>query len=194
MSDEAADIAQGLGDHVTVVGLSMGGVMAGWLAQFRSDVDCTVLIAPNFGTFRLPQIFLKPSINFLLLQPNRFIWWDSNKKEHLIRPPTAYFGFYTQALGEIRRLGWSVLVAGSHKGPASRKILVVTNANDHAVNKEGIEAIVKNWRNHRTADVRQFEFHKTLKLEHDIIDPQQPHQNVSMVYPKLIELIMDMEK
>ena len=122
ISDEVVDIAQGLGEHVTVVGLSMGGVMAGWLAQSRSDVDQAVLIAPNFGTYRFPNFFLKPSINFLLLTPNYFIWWDSHKKQNLKRPQAVYYGFYSRALGEIRRLGWSVYKLGKQFKPKAAKI------------------------------------------------------------------------
>ena len=33
---ETADIAQGLGEHVTVSGLSGGGAIAAWLAQYRA--------------------------------------------------------------------------------------------------------------------------------------------------------------
>ncbi|MDA9293163.1 alpha/beta hydrolase, partial [bacterium] len=44
--DDAIDIATGLGDSVVVSGLSMGGVIATWVAQFRSDVDRVVAVAP----------------------------------------------------------------------------------------------------------------------------------------------------
>ena len=42
-ADEAVDVAHGLGTHVTVMGLSMGGVMAGFVAQGRPDVERAVL-------------------------------------------------------------------------------------------------------------------------------------------------------
>src|SRR5437660_4567140 len=43
--EDAVDIAHGLGRHVTVVGLSWSAVLAAWLAQHRTDVDCAVLLA-----------------------------------------------------------------------------------------------------------------------------------------------------
>ena len=45
-ADLAVDIAAGLGDEVTVVGLSGGGTLAAWLATERNDVNRAVLIAP----------------------------------------------------------------------------------------------------------------------------------------------------
>ncbi len=52
---ESADIAQGLGEHVTVAGLSGGGTVASWLAQYRSDVDVAMPIAPFLGIGFIPQ-------------------------------------------------------------------------------------------------------------------------------------------
>ena len=45
----AVDIAAGLGDQVTIAGLSAGGVVAAWAAQHRRDVHRAVLIAPSLG-------------------------------------------------------------------------------------------------------------------------------------------------
>lgn len=188
-ADESVDIAAGLGERITVVGLSMGGVMAGWAAQKRPDVDKAVLIAPNFGTFKIPDFFLKPSINFLLLKRDMFIWWDKNMRENMPRPESAYTGFSSRALGEIRRLGYGVQVLAHQNRPESPSILVITNANDRAVSQEGIDAVVNEWRKYSEVDLEYFEFEKDLGLGHDLIDPEQPNQKVDVVYPKLLELI-----
>jgi len=37
--------------------------------------------------------------------------------------------------------------------------------------------------------VERYEFPKDLALNHDLIDPEQPNQNIALVYPKIIELI-----
>jgi carboxylesterase len=67
--DLTVDIAVGLGDRVTVVGLSAGGVVAAWLAQHRPEVARAVLIAPSFGLGTLgkwPQLVF---MNLLLALP-----------------------------------------------------------------------------------------------------------------------------
>ncbi len=193
VSNQAVDIAQGLGKHVSVVGLSMGGVMAGWVAQVRGDVNLAVLIAPNFGTYKVPGFLLKSSINFLILKRDTFIWWDFQKKNFLPRPQTAYVGFSSRALGEIRRLGYYVQVLAEHLGPQAQSILVVTNANDYAVSRKGIDAVIHRWQKNDVKRIKVFEFEKSLKLGHDIIDPEQPFANVAVVYPKLITLITQQE-
>ena len=168
----------------------MGGVIAGWVAQNRPDVDRVVVIAPNFGTYRVPNILLKPTIVFLMTSPNRFVWWDPKLKSQLKRPTGTYQGFYSRALGEIRRLGWAVQKASKENKPKAGSILVVTNANDQAVSQEGIDVIVNNWQRH-SDQVQRFEFARDLQLGHDLIDPEQPNQQVESVYPRLITLITE---
>jgi alpha-beta hydrolase superfamily lysophospholipase len=45
-ADSTIEIARGLGDTIVVVGLSAGGVLAGWIAEFHPEVQRAVLIAP----------------------------------------------------------------------------------------------------------------------------------------------------
>jgi esterase/lipase len=189
VGDEAVGIAQGLGEHVTVAGLSMGGVLAGWVAQFHADVDRAVLIAPNFGTYRVPNWLLKPTINFLLFRPSRMVWWDAQKKEMLPRPPAAYYGFPSRSLGEVRRLGWMVQTSAKTSPPAAGSILIITNGSDRAVSQEGIDVIVRNWKRHQADKIQTYEFPAHLALGHDVIDPRQTDQNIGLVYPTLISLI-----
>jgi len=33
-----------------------------------------------------------------------------------------------------------------------------------------------------------FEFEQNLQLQHDLIDPSRPYQQIDIVYPRLIEL------
>ncbi|HPB69145.1 MAG TPA: alpha/beta fold hydrolase [Candidatus Omnitrophota bacterium] len=191
--EEAVDIAQGLGTHVTVAGLSMGGVMAGWAAQFRDDVDLAVLIAPSFGTFRVPAWFVKHTINFMALWPNRFIWWDRRLKTAAPGPESAYYGFSSKALGQIRRLGWVVQAQGQLSAPKAKSVLVITNAHDKAVNKKSIAIVQDNWKRYRPRAIRFYEFPEALKLNHDLIDPQQPGQRIQLIYPRILSLITGVE-
>src|SRR5579859_3685891 len=48
-TSEAIDIGRGLGEHLTVMGLSVSGVLAAWCAQSRADVDLAMPLAPSFA-------------------------------------------------------------------------------------------------------------------------------------------------
>ena len=48
-ADSIVDVARGLGDSVVVAGMSAGGTITAWVAQWRADVQRAVLIAPAIG-------------------------------------------------------------------------------------------------------------------------------------------------
>src|SRR6266436_2774697 len=46
VANRSAEAGAGLGERLTVAGLSLGGILTGYLAQTREDVDAAVLIDP----------------------------------------------------------------------------------------------------------------------------------------------------
>ena len=133
LTQETVDIAQGLGEKVTISGLSAGGVMAAWAAQFRSDIDLAVGMAPATG---LPYVPMWVSTLFRKLAPHlpsMYIWWDPRVKEKSNGPPHAYPRFSTRGLAEVFRLGRDVLDAAETTVPACSRLLCITSAFDAAV-------------------------------------------------------------
>ncbi len=53
-ANQAVDLAHALGKRVTVLGLSVNGTTAAWIAQHRADVGRVVLIAPFFAPAGVP--------------------------------------------------------------------------------------------------------------------------------------------
>ena len=193
LCNESVDIAQGLGDVVTVVGFSMGANMSAWVAQNRNDVDKAVIIAPFWGWKGLPTFFFKPVIILLSILPNMFMWWDKKAKKALTGPASSYYGFSTRGVGQIMRLGWSVMKEARLDAPKARTILVITSGLDEAVDEENLDKVVDLWCQHSVVKITRFKFDKTMSIFHDMIDPQQPYQKTAVVYPKLIELIESAE-
>jgi len=186
-ADEMVDIAQGLGEQVVMLGISGGGVTTAWAAQYRSDIDLAVIVSPAFGYQQIPTTLTVPAGNLYLAMPNSFRWWDPSRQAEL-GPPYAYPRFSTRALAELLRLGFAVQVAAQREPPAASSILVVTNANDTAVNNVLTAGVVKAWREHE-ANVATYEFEAESRLGHDLIDPTLPDARIDIVYPRLIDLI-----
>jgi alpha-beta hydrolase superfamily lysophospholipase len=184
------DIAQGLGDEVTVVGLSGGGNVAAWAAQERADVDTAVLIAPMLGILKLPPYTVKPVANAALTLPNFFIWWDAAAKENIAGPSYAYPRYPTEAVGGLMRLGAAVDRNAQERAPAVRRIVAVSNEADTSVNNAVLDLLVRQWRMQGSA-VETYQFPAQLGLPHDVIDPNQAEQQIDAVYPILIDLITD---
>jgi carboxylesterase len=186
---EAVDIAQGLGEQVIVAGISTGGVLTAWAAQNRSDVTRGVLIAPVFGLYAIPAPLLTPTTNLFLTLPNFFLWQDDELKANVPNPPQVYPQNSTRALSQILRLGFTVRSQAGQSPPAASAILIVTNANDDAVDNQITSEVVAGWRKDGFEQLQTYEFEADLRLDHDLIDPAHPKQKVDLVYPVLIDLM-----
>jgi esterase/lipase len=186
-ADEVVDIAQGLGDKVDIAGLSVGGIITSYAAQYRQDVNLAVIMAPAFGVNQIPAPLTGAAANLFSILPNWFVWWDQkNKDEGGI--DHAYPRFSTRAIAQTIRLGFAVRADARRQAPAAARLLVITNANDNAVNRPLIASITNAWRQHG-ANLSTYEFTASLKLEHDFIDSERPGLPIELVYSKLIELM-----
>jgi esterase/lipase len=186
-ADETVDIAQGLGEHVAMMGFSAGGTAAAWAAQNRSDIDLAVIICPVFGLKQIPTPLTVAAMNISGLLPDSFEWWDPVLQSK-VSPTYAYPRYSKHALVQILRLGYATQGEAQRMQPASKKIAVVLNANDTAVNNVLAVDVVKNWQAH-DIHLTTYEFDAYLKLGHDLIDPTQPDQKIDVVYPRLMDLV-----
>ncbi len=186
-ADEVVDIAQGLGERVTMAGLSAGGVITAWAAQYRADLDRALIISPAFGVEQIPTPLTVVVMNIFGVLPDAFEWWDPNNKDQG-GIPYAYPRYSRHGIVQSFRLGFAVQAGARQSAPATGRLVVVTNANDHSVNNELTMNVVEQWQAHG-AQVTTYEFPADLRLDHDLIDPLQPAQNIAVVYPRLIQLI-----
>lgn len=184
-ADTVVDLAQGLGEHVSLAGISMGGIVAAWAAHHRSDLDLAVLISPAFGFQAVPAWATSPAVNAFRVLPNFFQWTDSTLKE-ANGPGYTYPRRATRALAQTLRLSLAVQGLSTEAPPAAGSILVITNANDPSVDNALTAEVVASWRE-AGVDVTTYEFPAELQLVHDLIDPSQ--QTQAVVYPQLVDLI-----
>jgi carboxylesterase len=186
-ADRTVDIAQGLGDHVVMMGISAGGVTTAWAAQHRSDIDTAVIISPAFGFKQIPTPLTAAVMNTYTFMADSFEWWDPALQAKSL-PMYAYPRYSKHALVQTPRLGFATQMDAQRMQPAAKKIVVVLNANDSSVNNALTMDVVNSWQA-RAASVTTYEFEADLKLDHDLIDPNQPNQRIDTVYPRLIELV-----
>lgn len=186
---QIVDIARGLGERVTVTGISAGGTIAAWLAQVRSDVDVAAPIAPLFGI--LPDLpVLNGGANLAVMHalasaPNLM---TQRLAPFRAGPPQCYRGFATHGLARVMELGRQVMRAAATEPPTARAILMMLNPKDPAVNGTLSHELLRRWRA-RNAHASLYTFAPERQLIHDIIDPQQLAQQCDYVYPILLEQI-----
>ncbi len=187
LTNDSIDIAHGLGESVTVMGLSAGGVMAAYAAQFRGDVDLAVVIGPSFGIPFAPS-FVSSFAEFIVPHiPNIFIWWDPRVKEKIQGPPYGYPRFSTHALIQVFKAGESVLAEAKHKPPAAKQVILITTAADTAIHLPTAHKLGKEWKTSAPDRVQVREFAKDDNIIHDMIDPRQTAQQIDVVYPVILK-------
>lgn len=188
-SSRAVDLARGYGDHVIVVGLSINGTSAAWLAQERDDIDLAVVMAPFFVPYGVPSWCTAPITRTFLRLPNVFMWWDPKLKDAQRGTTLTYPRFATRPIAETMWLGLDVFDRAEKSAPQAKSILVITSAFDTAVSNVRTAELVDIWENSAPDRVKTYQFPVDEHVPHDFIDPGQANQEVALVYPILIEQI-----
>lgn len=179
--DQAVDLGRGLGENTHVMGLSLGGTVAAWMAQERNDVERAVVIAPGIGLPEGPYALTWGVTNFFTHIPDLSIG-HSGKLAH------EYQGWSTGGIADTFVLGKYVRQRSDKETPAAKTISVLLNPNDDTISNPRAEELVDAWRGqgHR---VRLDWLPKSPVLGHDVIDPGQPWADPSLVYPKLMQML-----
>lgn len=180
-ADDAVDIGVGLGEEVEVLGLSMGGVLSLWTAQFREDVDEVVAVAPAISIPRVPHFLTTAFVNLGNRLPNISLGSPGVKLDH------AYAGESTGALAAMFLLARAVGNEVPGNTAAAGEVVVVLNPDDDQVDNGQVESLVDSWGD---SDGRvEVVTLPSADLPHDLIDPGQPEGDTDAVYPRLLELL-----
>jgi esterase/lipase len=181
-TDEAVDIAAGLGDSVIVLGLSVGGTMATWASEHRAEVRRAVAIAPPFEVTHVPSRLERPLVNIGGHVPNlsRRSAPDSERPD---RDP----GFATHALAQILKLGMSVRRDAERATPTSTELLFLVNASDRTVKTAPVMDLARAWNGHGSP-VTVYELPDSLGLPHNVLDPIGREATPTTVVPVLMAL------
>jgi carboxylesterase len=182
----AVDNAEGLGAQLTVIGLSLGGVLATWVAQHRA-VDQVIILSPAYGASFIPA-GLTPALAHLAMRlPNFFLWWDRRLGADCTNE-YSYPRFSTHALAQVFILADGLLKTARQAPPAAHEIWMITNANDFEVNNHLSAAFVAAWRSHGHR-VQTFEFPRALGLPHDLLDPTSEGARPDEVNRAIIDIV-----
>ena len=187
VANRAAAVGAGLGERLTVAGLSLGAILTGYLAQTREDVERAVLIAPMLGLKPIPGPVLTAMGIVAKRIPNFYMWWNNELKEKL-GPEYGYPRFPTHAYAALFDAGRILVRSARTERPKARSIAVVTNAAEPRLDNRFTYRLIDSWRAH-VAAVETFEFPAGDGLTHDLIDPGNAAQRVDYVYPIVTRLI-----
>jgi esterase/lipase len=176
--DSSVDIARGLGDSVVVVGLSAGGVIAGWIAQTRRDVRRAVLIAPAIGAGRVSD---DDALALVLLASRLPDVTRTNAPTDSTLPEYVQ-GVSTHGLAEVLSLGHRVRDDAEKKPPGVKDIAFLLSERDQTVSEEAALDLAQRWFD-RGAAVTVFRFPNSVGLPHNIMEVSSRGGNPDVAFP-----------
>jgi pimeloyl-ACP methyl ester carboxylesterase len=188
-AEESLGIAASIGDAVRVVGFSLGGLLAAWIAQ-RYYVEEAMAIAPMLGIAGIPPRFTSALAMTLLRLPNTYVWWNPIQRANRM-PLHGYPRFPTHAVAHSLLIAKEVIERAQTRNPRS-PIVFVTNAGESTVNNRAVSELTRVW---KADGARRVEQHciTGLGLSHDIIEPSGPRTSVEKSYP-LIKALLERSK
>ena len=187
VANRAAEVGSGLGERLTVAGLSLGAILTGLLAQRRDGIARAVLVAPMLGLRPIPGPVLTAMSQTAKALPNFYMWWNSRLRDR-IGPPYGYPRFATHAYAALFDCGRELVRAARSEAPRTRSVAVITNAGEPRLDNRFTYGLVESWRRHG-ANVETFEFPASDGLSHDLIDPGNVAQRIDYVYPVVTRFI-----
>lgn len=177
-ADASVDIAEGLGDEVRVLGLSMGGATAAWIAQNR-EVERVVAVAPALTLHGMPSVVDTAVLNLAPRLPHLTVPGPATL-DH------AYAGETIHGAAEMYRLAAAVRRDASVEPPQTRDITVIVNPADDQVDNEDIDNLAESWRT-QGAKVERVTLDFGVDLPHDVVDPGQPTGRTDLTWPVFLQ-------
>ena len=175
--DSTANIARGLGDTVVVVGLSAGGVIAGWMAQSHASVYRAVLIAPAIA----PGSVSDDDGAGLVLLASRLPDVERARTPDTTRLENVQ-GITTRGLAQLLLLGHRVYDQSALEAPGAKRIVFLLNQRDRTVNENASIDLAQRWFD-RGATVSVYRFGNGAHLPHNVMELTSRGGNVELVYP-----------
>jgi carboxylesterase len=169
-ADDQLDIAAGLGEEVTVLGLSGGGSLSLWAALERREVTRAMLISPLLQPTGYQEWMIPPMVRALRLSPvDSYAWWNAEKGadnvEGMVYPRYSLKGI--AALLGIRL--WAEDRVQQTVEPVPGRILLIRNDGDPSIDGDFNERLAT-----RMVPADRFEVFRipaSAGLSHDIVCP-----------------------
>lgn len=182
-ADEAIDLASGLGDEITVIGISGGGAVTTWIAQHRPEVDRILALSPFYGVPEVPAFLNTFLMNLASRVPNVTLQNPEEPQRDWV-----YRGEATRGVAEFMRLGRNVFGAAENEAPAVNEIYFVTTAIDDTADNDYTVELARIW-TEAGANVSSFEFDASYDIPHNSVDPAADPEKKALVYAEILSFL-----
>jgi len=174
-----------LGERVTAIGFSVGGLLAAYIGQHH-PIERATAIAPFLGVAWIPQALMARAARLTLAMPNQFWWWNPVQRERML-PAHGYPRFATHAVAQAAHLAEELIAAAEVRAPLADDLQIILNESESTVSNPAARRLARAWAAHRPGRIILHRL-RGLPLSHDIIEPLGSGV-AQEFYPKLLELV-----
>jgi pimeloyl-ACP methyl ester carboxylesterase len=168
--NEIAAAAAGLGERLVVTGLSLGGMLAGYLAKMRDEVSEARLVAPFIQPNAVPEWVNAPFDAALRALPDVYSWWNPKLHEKEVAGTWATPKFSLKAVAAQIATRRRLERATSPRTTRLERVLLVVNDNDIAVRNDIAERFVAEQLEPLSLAVEVVKLDKALGFTHDVFE------------------------
>lgn len=182
---EGLDIAAGLGNRISLAGLSGSAVAAAWMAEHRDGIESVLIMSPFFSLYGYPVPVVDTLSAVLSKAPNFYMWWNEDLQEMNPGPPYAYPRYGTRCMADTVELSRAVR---SKIGPLrAGRLDILTTGTDVGANNALTAELAAEWSAKNPGRVTSYQFPASDGVPHDMIDPNQPDAKTSLTYPVILD-------
>jgi carboxylesterase len=171
---EMVELAGALGDRLTIVGFSFGGVCAAWAARHCDEVAEVILLSPAYLPWGYPlrAARLLPHLSRVL--PERYLWWDPVRRERMITAPYVYRQLSSRGIGSVFELGQIAWRSPATRETDLERVVLVINEGDIAISQPAAWQSFEDTLVPLAAHTEVYRLASKLHYPHDYIDPLGP--------------------
>lgn len=182
----AVRVAAGLGDELTVVGFSFGGVLGAWAACNLDDVHEVVLLSPAFAPAGHHPWSARILPALIRLLPERELWWDPVRRAESPGSPYSYRKLSRRGIGAVFELGMLTVLGTAQRSTPIRRAVLLLNDNDPAISARVASHAFSQAITPLAERSEVVHLAAQLRLPHDYLDPYAPNADKSEAGRRLV--------
>jgi carboxylesterase len=188
-ADAMIDAIVPLGGRIEVLGHSLGGLMACYVAHTRDEVFRAIPLAPFLGILPVPYEAHGPFFAGVKRLPNTFLWWNPIARANQV-PTHGYPRYPTHAIAVMTTIADALRERAIREPLRAQHVDMLLNASEASINNRTARELAARWERTRPGAARVHTM-TGLPPSHDVIEPLKPASLYPRVYPLLRRMLAE---
>ena len=170
-TSQAVAAAEGLGEQLTVAGLSLGGLLTAYAAKNFDSVNTAIMIAPFMQPKAVPRWIDAPFDAAMRNLPDVYSWWNPKLHEAEVRGTYAYPKFSLKAVAAMIAFRRQIESDPARRTNRAKLVRLIVNDHDIAVRNDVARTVTSEQFPDLAEVIDVAVLEASLGLTHDVAEP-----------------------